>query len=174
MVTLELFINESVVLELCKTIDVNKSRGPDDLPAIILKKKAHTLSHSLFQIFKKICQTSTYPQSWKQSIVVPTHKKGSTSDISNYRPISLTGMGSKVSEYCLFSALHNHLYPFFDDAQNGFRKHHFCILHLLKHLDLIYNAMEQNKPVEVIYTDFEKTLDKASFLWNSRQTSDPH
>ena len=60
---LELFVNECVVLELCKTIDVNKSRGPDDLPAIVLKKFAHSLSHAPFQIFKKICQTSTYPQS---------------------------------------------------------------------------------------------------------------
>ena len=111
----ELFTNESVVLELCKTIDGNKSRGPDDLPAIILKKRAHSLSHSLCQLFKKLCQTSTYPQSWTQSIVVPIHKKGSTQAISNYRPISLIDLSSKIFEYCLFLALYNHLYPFFDD-----------------------------------------------------------
>ena len=156
----ELSINENLVLELCKTIDINKSRGPDDLPAIILKNCAHSLSHSLCQIFKKICQTSTYPESWKQSLVVPIHKKGSKQDVSNYRPVSLIDLASKIFEYCLFLALYNHLYPFFDDAQYGFRKRRSCVLQLLKHLDLIYKAIEQNKPVDVIYTDFEKAFDK--------------
>ena len=63
LILVELFINESVFLKLCKLIYVNKSRGPNNLPPIILKKCAHSLSHSLFQIFKKSCQTSTYPHS---------------------------------------------------------------------------------------------------------------
>ena len=38
------------------------------------------------------------PQAWKQAIVTPVFKGGIASDPSNYRPISLTSIVSKLME----------------------------------------------------------------------------
>ena len=46
------------------------------------------------------------------------------------------------------------------DAQYGFRKDRSCMLQLRKHLHLKYKAIEPIKPVDVIYTDFEKAFER--------------
>ena len=38
------------------------------------------------------------PDIWKLANVVPMHKKGSKSEVSNYRPISLTSLVKKIYE----------------------------------------------------------------------------
>jgi len=43
-------------------------------------------------------QSSTVPEIWKTAVVIPVHKKGLTSDVNNYRPISLTCICCKLAE----------------------------------------------------------------------------
>jgi len=38
------------------------------------------------------------PDSWRTAHIVPGFKKGASGDISNYRPISLTSVPSKIME----------------------------------------------------------------------------
>jgi hypothetical protein len=45
------------------------------------------------------------PYQWKESIVLPTHKKGDKTDSSNYRGISLLSTSYKVSSNILLSRL---------------------------------------------------------------------
>ena len=69
----ELIINGNFGPELCKTTDDKESRGPDDLSVII--QELCTFSRILSaKYLRKFSQTSTNPESWKQSIVVPIHK----------------------------------------------------------------------------------------------------
>ena len=49
------------------------------------------------------------PAKWKEAIVTPFLKKGSKADLSNYCPISLLPILSKVQKRLVF----NKLYPFF-------------------------------------------------------------
>ena len=49
-------------------------------------------------LFNNIYYSGNVPLEWKQANVVPIHKKGDKSDISNYRPISLTSLVAKIME----------------------------------------------------------------------------
>jgi len=78
------------------SITTNKASGGDEIPAElfkILKSDAVKVLHSICQ---QIWKTQQWPQDWKRSIFIPSPKKGSVKECSNYRTIVLTSHVSKV------------------------------------------------------------------------------
>ena len=86
------------VLRLLKNVKNKTSAGPDGLPPIIFRKLAPKLARPLTIIFNLIMQFGEVPEVWKKATVVPIFKKGVSSNPQNYRPISLTCVGSKIFE----------------------------------------------------------------------------
>src|SRR5678815_4090603 len=69
----------------------------------VLKECAYVLTPPLVQLYSLCLNTSTFPQCWKHAHVQPIPKKGSRFDPSNYRPIALTCILSKIFETLLNS-----------------------------------------------------------------------
>src|ERR1700755_1708381 len=109
---------------LLKSMNVRKASGPDGIPPRVLRECASELAPSLVQLFSLCLNTSTFPQCWKRAIVQPIPKKGSRSDPSNYRPIALTCILSKIFETLLNSHFLDHLesHSLLSDHQYGFRR----------------------------------------------------
>ena len=80
-------------------------------------------------------------------------------NVSNYRPISLLSIISKVMERCI----HNRVYPNFsaliNKTQHGFLKKRSCVTQLLPVLHDIGKNLDSNKQVDLIYLDFSKAFD---------------
>ena len=70
----------------------------------------------------------TLPDDSKKAIVTQLFKKGDRSSASNYRPISLTSVCSKIMEYILYTQIMHHVAKFdiLHDSQHGFRKKWSC------------------------------------------------
>ena len=51
-----------------------------------------------------------YPERWKFSLIKPIYKSGDKSSPSNYRPISLLAVFSKIFEKVLYNRLIDHLH----------------------------------------------------------------
>ena len=47
-----------------------------------------------------------------------------------------------------------------NDSQYGFLPKRSCLTNLLELLEYVNSAVDQGKPVDVIYLDFQKTFDK--------------
>jgi hypothetical protein len=62
------------------------------------------------------------PLQWKESIVVPIHKKGEKTDCSNYRGISLLSTSYKILSNILLSRLIPHADEIIGYHQCGFRR----------------------------------------------------
>ena len=58
----------------------------------------HDDTHRLSLLFSFSFDTSSLPDIWKIAVVCPVFKKGMSSDVSNYRPISLTSIVCKTME----------------------------------------------------------------------------
>jgi len=69
--------------------------------------------------------------------VVPIYKKGSHSQPSNYRPVSLTSICCKTLEHILYSHIMNHLQNnnVLCNVQHGFRHKHSCETQLIEAVD---------------------------------------
>jgi len=84
--------SEDDVTQLLRQLNVCKSPGPDNIHPRVLKKCATELTLPLFLLFKKSLSARRLPAAWKKGHVTPIFKKGSRSDVGNYRPVTLTSV----------------------------------------------------------------------------------
>ena len=99
--------------KLLQGLSPNKASGPDEISPKILKELHHEIAPILTLIFNLSLETGVVPIDWRTADAVPVYKKGSKSKASNYRPISLTCIASKLLEHILVSNIMSH----FDDNQ---------------------------------------------------------
>ena len=93
--------------------------------------------------------------------VTPIHKAGDPSIFSNYRPISVLPVFSKILE----RLLHSRLIKYFNekeiltDSQFGFRKGYSTEIALSYTIDRITSELDNKNNVIGIFLDFKKTFD---------------
>jgi len=76
----------------------DSAAGFDGLSINVLKQVEKPVSLTLAQIFNKILNEGVIPISFKKATVTPLYKSGPKSDLTNYRPISLLNVFSKIFE----------------------------------------------------------------------------
>ena len=86
------------IYRILKKLKTNSAAGPDGLPPIFYHHTAQSMSFPLSIFFRTLIETHSIPDEWRKAIITPKFKKGSASDPSNYRPISLTCTCCKVLE----------------------------------------------------------------------------
>ena len=161
------------VVRLLKNLKPYKAAGPDDIPLMLLKEAADEIVPTITLLFQASLKKGNNPSTWRKTLVVPIYKKGSESDASNYRPISLTSVLCKLCEHILHSTILTHLanHKILSDAQHGFRKRRSCDTQLLLALNDFARGLEDKSQTDIIFLDFAKALDKVShqglLLWYS-------
>jgi hypothetical protein len=152
------------VSEILKEIDrlrKRKTAGPDFLNSTLISNIAHDIVLPLQYIYNLSLTTGKFPNDLKIAKVIPIFKQGDTSSPSNYRPISLLPIFSKIFEKILSHRLlnfwnkNNFLYKY----QFGFRANHSTTLALIELLDNIYNWLDDENYVVGVYFDLQKAFD---------------
>ena len=154
--------NESRVYDILSNINPNKAMGPDKIHGRILKSCALPLSKPLSYLFTKSYYGMSIPDEWKAASVVPVHKKGSKSDVQNYRPISLTCIIMKVMERIVRDELMARCGHLIDPRQHGFLKNKSCTTQLVDFCDSVSLSLNNNIRSDVIYFDFAKAFDSVN------------
>ena len=103
---------------------------------------------------------------WKSANVVPVFKKVERSIPSNYRPVSLTCICSKLLEHIIYSHIFLHLkkYDILCEEQHGFRANRSCERQLISAVNDIAENMDAGKQTDVILLDFSKAFDRVSHM----------
>ena len=106
-------------------LNPNKACGPDEIPAIVLKKASHSISHWPSFIFQQSLECDVVLSDWSRALVTAIFKKGNKSDPANYRPVSLTCICCKIMEHIILSHMSKHLSSndTLIDQQHGFREY---------------------------------------------------
>ena len=126
-------VSSSDVLKILNSLDANKYTEPDKIPAKLLKLTALLIHEPLTRLFNKSLRAGHFPTSWKQANVTPIFKnKGTNSEPTNYRPISLLSCISKIFEKLVFKQVYKHLTDnnILSDKQSGCRPGHSTQLQL--------------------------------------------
>jgi len=95
--------------KIIHSIKCKDSSGYDEISTKILKISAPYVLSPLTFIFNNILTTGVFLERLKFSEVKPLHKKGVTTDFSNYRPISLLTSFSKIIEKIIYNRLYSYL-----------------------------------------------------------------
>ena len=141
---MEVQVTEQEVLKMLNSLDTNKSAGHDKVPNKLLKMCALLIANPLCKLFNKSLQAGIFPLSWKKACVTPIFKqKGSRSDPTNYRPISLLPNLSKILEKLVFNKIYEHLSEnnLLTEKQSGYRPGHSTHIQLLYLTHQLYSAL---------------------------------
>src|SRR5207245_10785027 len=104
------------------------------------------------------------PLQWKQTYVVPIHKKGPPSVVDNYRPITLANSCSKIFE----SVLKDKLLLFLNankllsPSQHGFLQKHSTCTNLLECSNDWSSCLDRGIETLILYVDFAKAFHSVS------------
>lgn len=105
----EIVFRPKTIKKILLHLDTTKASGTDNIPAIVLKKCALELTPILCKLFELSYKKGIFPDTWKNARVQPVPKKGKKNLASNYRPISLTPIISKVMERAINTELLKYL-----------------------------------------------------------------
>ena len=85
------------------------------------------LCMQIHKFITSIWKREKLPEEWKESIIVPFHKKGDKTDFNNYRGILLTPTTFKIFFNILVSRLIQYTKEIIGDHQCGFQRNRFTI-----------------------------------------------
>ena len=152
---------EAVALKL-EALPEDYSIGPDKVPPIVLKRCARAFAMPLSLLYNNSISSSSFPNLWKSSFIIPVHKKGSKTDISNYRPIAKLSCIPKVFESIISSSFSSICKTVISSNQHGFVPNKSTTTNLMEFSSDILAAFDSRLQVDCVYTDFSKAFDKLS------------
>ena len=138
--------------------------GPDGISPKVLKYCADALCQSISYLFQLTITNSYLSSEWRTHCVIPIFKCGDRATISNYRPISLLCIISKVLEKIIFNISIKFLSNSFTPHQFGFLPGRSTLQQLLLFINELLEAKRTNKlkVSDVIYLDFKKAFDSVT------------
>ena len=145
----ELLCTESEILKFLKAINISKASGPDNISGRMLKSTAISIAPSITKIFNQSISTGTFPHAWKQSNVVPIPKSTNKGSPTNYRPISLLPVLSKLLERHICSLVTSHLEECqpISQSQWGYQPGKSTVTALLETTHNWFQLMESGKEI---------------------------
>ena len=146
--------------DLLQQLDTSKSNGSDGIPTRLLKEAASELAPSVSALFNFSFETGQTPQEWRDATVTPIHKKGTKSSPTNYRPISLLPVVSKVQERVVYNRLYSHIQQHLPTHQSGFRQCDGTELQLARINHEISAHRDSGHHVSACFFDLSKAFDR--------------
>ena len=137
--------------------------GPDSISSRMLKGTAAVISYSLANCFQSLLGQGGCPSGWKLSNITPVYKVGNRKLVSNYRPISLLSLPSKL----LGRIVHNTLMTLSFLLTNsilprslfGFRPASSTQEAIISATGDWYQHLDSKKNVAVVLFDLSKAFD---------------
>ena len=154
------FTFEQIKEHLSK-LNISKSQGPDNIHPKLLRSLSNNdgFVTATVQLFQKCYDSGTLPLIWRKALISAIHKKGDKSQVSNYRPISLTCILSKTFEKILRNHILAHVGKYIVNQQHGFLPGKSCVSNLLECMDIVYEILYENDTADILYLDFQKAFD---------------
>lgn len=148
-----------MVEEALKKLKPSISPGPDGIPACILKHCKAVLIAPLKAIFNLSLRCQQFPKAWKMSYMRPIFKKGSRTEVSNYRGITSLPAGSKCFEIIMNDVLLQACKTYISQNQHGFFPQRSVISNLCEYTSFCIKEMDKGGQVDSIYTDIKAAFD---------------
>ena len=159
-----LFLFPTCPEEVQKIIDKSEAKsstGLDGRSPKVFKHFPPNVIECYSHIYNLSISQGKFPSSFKKAKVIPIHKKDDKTDMSNYRPISLLPVASKILEKIIHSRLYSFLDKknFFFDNQFGFRPGHSTDQAAAIVVDRVSTALNKNLKVSTLFLDMSKAFD---------------
>ena len=140
------------------------STGMDGIPVIVYKKFRRSLTPAIARIVNECIKQGIYPDRWKSALVCPIPKKGCLTDVSNWRPICLLPVISKILEGVMTRQLRNYLeaHGLIHHSQHAYREARGCLSCWADLDTAVCHAKDEGKAVGLLQTDMTSAFNCAN------------
>ena len=159
-----LFLKPASVHEIVKitsSLKLSKSVGPDCISSSVVKQCISLFADPLCYIFNMSLMSGLVPKKLKIAKVVPVYKKNNNQDMSNYRPIAVLPIFSKILEKIIYSRLYDFLQRnnILIDEQFGFRKQYSTSLAIFNLSHCVQQEIAKGNYSLGLFMDLSKAFD---------------
>ncbi len=142
-------------------MSANKATGIDGITSRSLKADAPVICDSRAFIMNLSIYTGIFINDWKVAKVIPLYKSGNASKVSNYQPISILSVPSKILERHIHTTFYDYLESnnLITIHQSGFRPKHSFDTALIKMTDEWLSNIDSGNVTGLIYIDLRKAFD---------------
>ena len=153
--------NENEIYSLIASLPNKSSSGYDGVSNILLKSLSQQLLVPLCIVFNKSMAEGIFPEKMKISEIIPLYKTKDKHLMTNYRPVSLLPVISKVLEKLVHKRTYNFLTRnnILYESQYGFRNKHSTINAVTELIGNILNGFEKNQVTVCLFLDLSKAFD---------------
>ena len=154
-------IDQSTIENIIKNFSSKKSTDINGLSTNLLKSCSDLILRPLTHLINLSLAQGVFPGDLSTSRTVPIFKQGRRNEMSNYRPISLLPILSKVYEKVVFNQLFDYLSinNILSKNQFGFQPSKSTQQTLIQILNYIAQALNENKFVVACMLDLSKAFD---------------
>ena len=149
------------ISKILKTMKSKTSSGHDNINSKLLKAVESCIVKPISTLINKSIETGIVPDIMKLAKVIPIYKAKNKDELSNYRPISLLPVLSKIME----KVIHKRLYSFLEHNdilyknQYGFRRKHSTIDAITQFITDATSSLDDKQSVLSVFLDLSKAFD---------------
>lgn len=151
----------------------NTSSGSDNIPAWLFKSCSCELAEVVAHIMNNSLLFGHVPTSWRTSIVTPIPKVSNPNSLTDFRPISVTPILSRVAEKLFVQKWIKPVLPVEAlSDQYAYKQTGSTNCALIKCFDYVTSSLEQNDYVRCLLVDFSKAFDTVDHVLVVRKLKD--
>ena len=149
-------VDDEEVDKIVAVLNPNKSTGLDGISLKILKSMVPVILPHLTRLIISSFSRAIFPGCLKKGSVTPLFKKGSISEVRNYRPVSILPVVSKVFKRAMYIRLHGFMNKRFNKKQFVFRSRCSTVLAIAEIVEKVQFKMLTKQ--FCIFFDFSKAF----------------
>ena len=149
------------IVKITNQLDSKKSGDIFNISPEIVKLSNQVVADALSIIFNRCIREGHFPDILKKAKVIPIHKGDSVLTVSNYRPISLLPIFSKILERLIYNQFIEYINEnnILSELQFGFQKNRSTEHAISAIFSNITNALSRKQSSYCIFLDFAKAFD---------------
>ena len=152
-------VTEEDIEKSLKSFPLNSSPGQDGVDVRTLRAICTTFIPDIRRMFTDALMSHSFPPSMKRSLIHPIPKVSNSSDITNFRPISLLTLMSKLLEKTIKIQLEIFTEQYLSFRQFGFRKSLSTEAALITVDHQLRQAISNHDIGILVLLDFSKAFD---------------
>ena len=161
------------VRKLLRQVDPRKATGSDSVPGLVLREAAYVLAPSLLDIFNVSLTTGCVPAAFKKSNVAPLYKSGNPCRATNYGPVLLLPIVSRLLEKVVQAQFTSYLTRrnLFPGTQFAYRNNRSIEDALVYAVNRWQEAKQKRQITGIVMVDMSKAFDR---MGHSKHIADLH
>ena len=151
-------ISSAELQQVLGKLEPNKATVHDRIPAKILRDCSKDLALPLVNLFNISIVSERFPSDWNFAEDCPVIKKDDSTNICNYRPVSILIDKEKIFEKCLNRQLVEHFATIISPYLSAYRRGYSCEAVLLHLIELWRQDLDKGKTVGSVMLDLSKAF----------------